>query len=169
MTKNASVRLSEIVDAMEMQAEGSHQFLHLATGEIYYISDEEFDYAKQEEPLDHIPDWQIESVERAKTILSTEEYLALPSTFDIHEYAIMERFCLSITDDALRDKMYNAIKGSGAFRRFKENIFYHNIEQDWYQFREEAFYKIAVDWCNDNKIPFIDDRNKEKSFKNSSQ
>ena len=159
---NATVHLREIVDAMEMQTEQSHQFLHLATGEIYYITDEEFDYAEEEEPLDHIPDWQIESVERAKNILTTEEYLALPSKFDIHEYAIMERFCLSISDDALREKMYNAIKGSGAFRHFKENIFYHNIEQDWYQFKEEALYEIAVDWCNDNKIPFVDHRDSEK-------
>ncbi|UCE04655.1 MAG: hypothetical protein JSW07_13635 [bacterium] len=51
----------------------------------------------------------------------------------------MERFCLSLDDDKLRKDMYYSIKGGGAFQRFKQNIRRFNIEDDWYEFRDNAF------------------------------
>jgi len=30
----------------------------------------------------------------------------------------------------------------------------NGIEEDWYSFRQEAFEKIAIDWLEDNKIPY---------------
>jgi len=154
----ATVNLSNIVECMEQQTEELHQYLHVVSGKIFPISDEEFLYAEDEEALDDIPDWQRELVELANKILSTNEYIQLPDQSDIHEYSIMERFCLSLADEKLRADMYNSIKGSGAFRRFKENIHHYNIQDDWYQFREAAFFDLAADWCKKHEIPFVDDR-----------
>jgi len=90
--------------------------------------------------------------------LETDDYISLPSKFDIHEYEIMERFCLSITDDEIRERMYRSIKGSGAFRRFKDNIQRNNRVEDWYKYREEAIKQIAIDWCEENDIEFTEQR-----------
>ena len=35
----------------------------------------------------------------------------------------MERFCLSQTDDRVRERLLDAISGKGAFRRFKDLAF----------------------------------------------
>lgn len=78
----------------------------------------------------------------------------MPSEFDIHEYRIMERFCLSLENDKLRDIMYYSIKGKGAFRRFKNNIRKYNLEQDWYEYRDEALRTIAIEWCEENGIEY---------------
>ncbi len=153
----ATVKLSDIVDGMEMQHQEMHQYLHVPSGKIYPISDEEFQYAENEEPLDDIPDWQRESVEIADRILSTDDYLVLPDQFEIHEYAIMERFCLTLSDINISEDIYHSIKGSGAFRRFKDKIHHYGIQDDWYKFKEAAFYEIALDWCKTNEVPFIDD------------
>lgn len=86
-----------------------------------------------------------------------DDYIPLPSSFDIHEYHIMERFCLSITDDKLRDTMSGSIRGRGAFRRFKDNMRRYNIEEDWYKYRDEALKQIAIEWCEENDIDFTDE------------
>lgn len=41
------------------------------------------------------------------------------------------------------EKMESAIRGSGAFRRFKDSIMHYGIEKDWYDFLEEAHRRIA--------------------------
>jgi hypothetical protein len=83
--------------------------------------------------------------------------LSLPSQFDIHEYEIMERFCLSLEDERLSDELLYQIRGSGAFRRFNEAIYRYGIEQDWFQFKEQAYGEIAIAWLEDHGIAYIND------------
>ncbi len=66
----------------------------------------------------------------------------------------MEEFCLSIKDKRLSDIMYDSIKGSGAFRRFRNNIQKYNIENDWYKFKDKAMKDIAIEWCEGNNIDY---------------
>jgi len=46
------------------------------------------------------------------------------------------------------------IKGSGAFRRFKNAIHEKGIEKAWYEFRSEALEKIAIEWLEENGISY---------------
>lgn len=57
----------------------------------------------------------------------------------------------------IRDILYYSIKGSGAFRRFKDNIYKYNIEEEWYKFRDEAIKQIVIEWCEDNEINYIEE------------
>jgi Uncharacterised protein family (UPF0158). len=111
---------------------------------------------QRHEQLEDFPEWQRENIKLAGEILESDEYLQLPDKFEINEYHIMEEFCLSINDEGLRERMYYSIKGSGAFRRFKENIRKYGIEDDWYRFRDAKIKEIATEWCEYHKIPFID-------------
>jgi len=135
---NKPVKLEDIIDGIEMQTDESSSYLNIKTGEVVIISDEESSAAEEDKPIDSFPEWQHELINKAKEILHSNDYISLPSKFDIHEYSIMEKFCLSITDDQLRDLLYYSIKGSGAFRRFKDNVYKYNLEEEWYKFRDEA-------------------------------
>jgi len=148
------VDLDEIIHGMESQSYEMRSFLNMKTGEIVLITDEEFSAAEDDEPLERFPDWQRESIMIAREVLEEDYYISLPSQFDIHEYSIMERFCLSIDDDDLQDIMCSSIKGSGAFRRFKDNIHRYHIAEDWYKYRDEAIKRIAIEWCEDNGIRY---------------
>lgn len=157
------VKLSEIVDAMDMQTDESSHYLNPETGEITYITDEEISYAENDRPLEEIPEWQRPVVEAAKEIFDdSEKHIQLPDKFEIHEYRIMEDFCLSISEERVRNEMYFSIKGRGAFRMFKQNIRRFDLEKDWYRFREAEFYRIARDWCEYNEIEYVDDEKIEK-------
>jgi hypothetical protein len=76
--------------------------------------------------------------------------------FEIHEYSIMERFCLSVDDEDIRDDLCDAIRGRGAFRRFKDRIQAYGIAEDWYRYRDEALREIAMAWCEEHDIPYTE-------------
>jgi hypothetical protein len=65
---------------------------------------------------------------KAKEVISSDDYLPLPSKFDIHEYHIMEEFCYSVVDEKIRRVLSDKIRGSGAFRRFKDAICKYEFE-----------------------------------------
>src|SRR5215470_15566188 len=114
------VKLSDIVEGLEFQADESFSYLNTATGEVVSVTTEELRAAENEEPLEDFPEWQHDAIRIAKDIVETDHYLPLPDRFEIHEYQIMERFCLAVDDDDMRDDLCDAIRGRGAFSRFKD-------------------------------------------------
>jgi hypothetical protein len=73
---------------------------------------------------------------------------------------MMESFCVSIPDEKLSNTLLYKIRGSGAFRRFKDTIYRHNIEQDWFSFRDNAYKEIAIEWLEDKGLAYTDDLTK---------
>jgi hypothetical protein len=143
---NKPVKLGEIIDAMDSQSDETTAYLNKETGELVLLSEEEFSAAEEKLALE------------AERILEDDEgrYIALPSKFDIDEYRMMERFALSV-DDKFSAELLVAVKGKGAFRRFKDRVAGLGIEKDWYKFRDEKFKELAIEWCEANKVEYLDD------------
>jgi hypothetical protein len=152
------ISLRDFVGEMQMLSDEHHAYLNKVTGEFIVISDDDFRMAESGE-TDELAEWQDEVVQDAKKVLSSDDYLEIPSKFDIHEYEIMERFCLSIPDVEVSDVLLGEIRGSGAFRRFKDTIYHYGIEQDWFKFRDDAYKEIAISWLESNGLPYKDDLN----------
>ena len=149
--------MSEIIGVIDTQPEGSAAYVNKKTGEIVAPNEESFTAAENEEPLEEYPEWQQEDIKAAREILDHEEdYLELPTRFDVNEYRIMEKFCLSVEDREASEALYEAIKGRGAFRRFKDTVSRLNLADEWYQYRDQAIRQIAIDWCEFHKIRFIE-------------
>jgi hypothetical protein len=156
-TMNKPVKLSGIIDAMDSLSDETSVYLNKETGELVLLSDEEWNAAEEKHPLVSYPEWQRSLIHEAGRILEDDEgrYIALPSKFDIDEYHMMERFALSV-DDKISAELLAAIKGKGAFRRFKDKVAGFGIEQDWYKFRDAKYKELAIDWCEANNIAYID-------------
>lgn len=152
-----TVKLKDIIDEMEIQSDFHSSYLNKKTGEIVMVTDDYFRVAEDEDDLSDYPEWEQEAIKLAGEVLESDDYIELPTKFDINEYSIMEKFCLSLNDEELSDKMYHSIKGKGAFQRFKDNIYEYGIEEDWFKYRREAFKRIAIDWCEDNNIPYVEE------------
>ncbi|OPX85413.1 MAG: hypothetical protein A4E52_01650 [Pelotomaculum sp. PtaB.Bin013] len=156
------VKLQDIIDEMEMQMDECHKYLNTETGEIITVSSEELGIAEESEEDDDFseyPDWQRDSVDQALDVVmnwGNGKYIELPDKWDIHEYSIIEAFCGSVSNDRISNALYSAIQGRGAFRRFKDAIRRYDIEDSWYKFRDEAFKKLAVEWCEENNIPNVE-------------
>jgi hypothetical protein len=151
------VFLREFVDQMDVPVEAS-VYLNRLTGKYLAMTDEDIAAAESDDPADDesLPDWQRELMSEIREAIASDDWLALPSKFDIDEYRIMEAFSSSLAGEAQRRDFLDAIRGSGAFRRFKQKVHAHGIEKDWYQFRDEALRRIAVDWLEANEIAFAE-------------
>lgn len=79
-----------------------------------------------------------------------KRFFRLPTKFDIHEYGIMEDFVRSLPEGGMQNSMENAIRGKGAFRRFKNNLRRYAVEEQWDNFQEKAYLEIAGEWCEDH-------------------
>lgn len=148
------VKLKAIIEEIDIQSDEHSSYLNKKTGEVFTIGIEEMASAEEELPLEDFPGWQQEIIQRAKDILDTEDFIPLPSKFDINDWEIMESFCDSVADPALGKLLHSSIRGGGAFRRFKEMIREHKVEDKWYEFREEALREILIDWCENNGIDY---------------
>jgi hypothetical protein len=151
------VSLREIVDHLSFTTDEAITYLNKETGEVVTVSKEDLAQAEEGDDTENYPDWQREAVRAAGAILDSDAYVALPSQFDIHEYAIIQDFCYSIADEELQSILLDEIHGAGAFRRFKNAIHQYGIAEDWYAFRDRALKEIAVDWLGDNNIAYTDD------------
>ena len=152
------VSLREFIDEMQTANAEVQSYLNRVTGEFGIVTIENASIVEDESDWSDYNDWQQKMLEETDTILSAPEiWLKLPSQWDIHEYAIMQDFCGTIEEERLADTLFRAIRGSGAFRRFKDTVYRHHLEDHWFSFRLQAFKEIAIDWLEENELAFQDD------------
>ncbi len=139
---------------MEEQTDESHSYLNKTTGEVVLITDDNIEVVQSEEDWSDYQDWEQEELQQTKEVLGSDDYIELPSKFDIHEYTIMERFCNSVENQRLRYELLSRIQGSGAFRRFKEAIYRNGIQDAWFRYKQEELEAIAINWLQANEIEY---------------
>src|SRR5271169_2601996 len=153
----AEVKLDVIIEALEMADDSISSYLDVETGEVRSITEEEFDLAEDPETvIEDLPDWQHEAVELARSIQAHEgkRYLPLPDKFDVHEWAIMDRFSETLKDAQLRKDFHGGIRGEGAFRLFKRLLTEYNLWDAWNRFKRVELRQMAIQWCEENGITF---------------
>jgi len=144
------VPLHLIFDAIESANDVYDQYLDTKEMNVIMLPNLNSDFAEIED----------EDEELLERIENDEEhrYLALPSEFDIHEYAIMEDYINELDDNGLARRLAGAIRGRGAFRRFKNILIEQGKIQSWYDYRDQYYWQFARKWCQTHDIEFVDDQ-----------
>ena len=130
------VKLEDIIEAME--------FANMET---------EYYYDTQNEKVLMLFDEMVDGEDNPELF---EDYIPLPGQYDINEYRIMEEFVYELPAGKNQDVLARTIQGRGAFRRFKDKLYDLNLEKHWYQYRDEAYEKIATQWCERYKIDIVE-------------
>jgi len=155
MTNKAKIK--DIIEELEMQIDGYRSFIKISTAEVFSVAEEDLIDAEDENPIDDLHDWQIENLEIAKEIVENfEDFKELPSKYEIDEYKMIKDFCLTVKDEKIQNILLITIEGKGAFRRFKDAVIELNIEIDWYSYRDSRYKELAIAWCQNNDIEYID-------------
>lgn len=153
-----TIKLHDVVEALDSAAEEHVYYLDKRTGEIILLTSEELQAAEEDELISEYPDWQRDSILKAREVLSnSEDFFQLPDQFDVREYKLMEDFCLAFEDRRIGQELLRLIKGSGAFWRFKNAIHELSVENAWYEFKRGQLEKIAIEWMEENEIPYSRD------------
>jgi hypothetical protein len=150
------VRLTDIVEALEIHCREVASFVDLDTGKVETVTVDILGMAEEAEDGDppELLDWQEDEWELAKRIVSTGRFLSLPSHSEIDDWSLMEEFSASVDSDRVRKDLLASIRGSGAFRRFKDAIRRHGVEESWFAFRKDALTHIAIAWCKENHLSY---------------
>jgi hypothetical protein len=155
MTNKAKIK--DIIEELEMQIDGYRSFIKIRTGEVFSVAEDDLIDAEDEKSIDDLQDWQIENLEIANEIVENfEEYKELPSKYEIDEYKMIKDFCLTVKDEKIQNILLITIEGKGAFRRFKDAAIELNIDMDWYSYRDRRYKDLAIAWCQNNDIEYID-------------
>ncbi|RCW78896.1 uncharacterized protein UPF0158 [Halanaerobium sp. DL-01] len=159
------VNLEDVLEALELRTRESNYFYYKKTGEVFMIMDDELRAGEEDPDLDKFPEWQRENIKAAVDIISTndyirsfpkiyfqaakngespDDYIRLPDDYEIDDYSIMEDFCYSVEDEELREELLYAIRGNGAFRMFKDKIYQYDLEDQWYDYKDQRYKDIAI-------------------------
>lgn len=90
-----------------------------------------------------------------------DNIIPLPSKRDINDYENMEKYIAQLSDERAAEWLANAIKGKGAFRRFRATLDRFNLEDDWYDFLDERHRQSAIEWCEKYGIAYDEDHPEE--------
>ena len=153
----AEVELDVIIEALEMADDSISSYLDAETGEVHSITEEEFDLAEDPQTaMEDLPNWQREAVTLARGIQKQEgkRYMALPDKFDVHEWAMMDRFSMTLRDAQMRNDFHGGIRGAGAFRLFKHLLTEYGLWNAWNRFKQVELRQMAIEWCKENGITY---------------
>jgi hypothetical protein len=145
------VSVLEVVDALELAADEMSGYVNRATGEVRALLYEELHLAEKH-PDEGMPDWQQQLVREVRKVLASQDWLELPSTFDVHEWELMKSFGQSLSSPAHREAIMDSIHGSGAFRMFKSAIRRHGLEDAWFSFRRRVLEEMAKSWLEEHGL-----------------
>jgi hypothetical protein len=167
MKRKVEVDLEELAIALDSDFPELRQYLDLETGRIIAVMDEmaqELDEIYEEiydedgnraVTLEEVlqqrndPDWQKEMILEADRIEREygTRYIRVERDDPYSDYRDMERFIGTVEDARLRERLWNAIQGRGAFRRFKDLLARHpQAEEAWFEFKDARLRKRVANW-----------------------
>lgn len=151
---SAVIKLSDLIETMEALDDESELFINSRNGEILVFSEEEITIAEGGDNPDHFPQWQRETIELANEALDSDDFIEMGAAHEIDDYAMMRDFCDSISDAVISDQLHAAIRGRGAFRHFSQSVEQHNLMEQWFAFKREAYKRAAIQWCEEHNINY---------------
>ena len=159
------VSLRGMVEELQMVSNETRTYLNKVTGEFFTIDTFGLDFIEtgEDEDMEESPDWQWEYYRKVREVESSDDYLMLPDSFEIHEYQIMQDFCSTIPDENTSGLFLDMLHGSGAFRRFKDLIYRYGIENEWFAYKDQAYKKIAIAWLEGEGLAYRDDMKRAQS------
>ncbi|MBN1812076.1 MAG: hypothetical protein JXA14_09600 [Anaerolineae bacterium] len=167
--RKVKVNLDELSAAFEIKMMEADNYLDLETGEVVMVTDEArsdleeiYDEIYDEDgnrlvPLvnylqqrDDFQDWYKDMLVTADLVEQHygERFLSIDPGESHDDYRDMERFIgREVESDRLREQLWEAIQGRGAFCRFKDLLARHpDLEQRWYAFKAKRVEQRMLEW-----------------------
>jgi hypothetical protein len=153
------ISLSILVDELQAVPSSGRAYLNRVSGEIVTLLGEDMDIDAdlEEGDLTDDNDWHYDLLKERQRVLSSSDFLPLPDRFEIDEHHMMQRFCYTLDDYLIRDKLMKSIHKKGSFRRFKNAIDEFQLREDWFEFKALGYKEAAVSWLDEHEIPYEDD------------
>jgi hypothetical protein len=131
--------MGELASSFESADYERSYFLDFETGELKLVLE---DIVEQEEDIQD-------------TDSKLERYARVPSIETSDAYQDMVDFVESVRDERLRELLFVALDGSGAFRRFKDVLLScPNEREAWFAFKGERMLERARQWLTEMGVDY---------------
>ncbi|KAB2902357.1 MAG: hypothetical protein F9K27_17030 [Anaerolineae bacterium] len=159
MKRKLAINMQELTFAFD-HSEDTKFYLDLETGTAVSVSEDTLftlenlpadDDDDLETALQQQDEWQQDDLREAMQIQEGmgTRYLEIPS-MDSHEgYEDMVDFIATLEDNHLAELLSVAIRGQGAFRRFKDVLYdYPEARERWFHFKDEQMQRRVLRWLD---------------------
>ena len=156
--KKLKADLEEIAMFMDNQDRyDQNYYLDTETGETVTTPEELMRSLKDGESLEDLPAWELELVDVAREILAeSPRYVEIPMRPSYEGYDLMIEFAEGVKDPKLQRDLQYALRGKGAFRRFKDRLRdYPDVEKEWFAFRDAGDRGYVKEWLESIGIEAI--------------
>src|SRR5262249_41211727 len=174
--RKLTIDLAELALAFDNSSWEMTYYFDLDTGDVVLVTDEtrselnaiykQIDQAGDEqtqfgEALRRrgLPDWMQAAVREADQVEQGfgTRYVEVPRSDSNEGYRDMEAFIDTVHDRRIQYRLWDAINGRGAFRRFKDVLAGHPGERErWFAFKDERMRQHVLEWPGGGKIKHID-------------
>ena len=155
------VNLIELVDAFQGISDDDtyRGFVDKRDGRIYSFEARHLAIAGFYLDGDDCEGCPAEQFEIDKARESTDRYdrefvVPFPDKYEMRDYDIMEEYAEAQPDVRIAHQLRCAIRGKGAFRKFREAVTRFGFLDDWYAYRDSAMLERARRWCVRNGIDY---------------
>ncbi len=149
--------LRAVVDRLASVGDDETTFVDRGTGGLVTLGDELVANLGADEPLDEALDFTEAELEDLRRKLRTRALLPLPTKAETKEFQLQERFCAGLAEGPQREQMLKVMRGQTGFRSFQGAVARLDIAEQWQQYRDTAFARVAIIWLERNKLPFDHD------------
>jgi hypothetical protein len=180
--RQCRITLKELAEAFDMASDDATSFLDLETGEVFFVTG---DTARELERIyeslpsslanasddeqraalitalenEGLPGWLYDQILETDAIDRARDtrYVALPEADSHADYGDMEAFVETVPDSRFQSRLDRAIRGRGAFRRFRDELLDEPAERErWFAFKHERLRERAREWLADEGIELIE-------------
>jgi hypothetical protein len=118
--------------------------------------------------LSGLPEWQQTEVENARRVLRAfgslpeeegseaiepDRYVPIPQIETHDAYQAMVDFAETVRSTHMRDLLAVALRGKGAFRRFKDALANHPVERErWFEFERQRERETIEEWAREQGV-----------------
>ena len=132
------VKLSDILEAFEMNDRYSEYFIDKETGEVVQINDMMMTADEKEEVCDR---------------LDEHGFYRLPSSYDIRDFDLMGGFIDTLSGSS-RSRLLEAVSNRHPFSSFKNELRKLHMEEKWYAFQADSYKRMAINWCKEHDVEY---------------
>lgn len=137
-----TIRLQQVIQAIEEADDVFTSFWDTKTGETVYLADSLMT-GEMERPL------PLRSKTHRNGIFDSQVSTRSIST-------VSWRTSLISSLPERHEELAYTIRGKGAFRRFKQSVRYHGLEQRWYDYLAETYRELAIRWCAEKGLEYVE-------------
>ena len=140
-----TIPLKQVIQAIKEASEVFTSFWDTKTGKTVYLADSLMtDLTEEDKAL------------AAEMENTPERFLRFPTKYEIHQCRIIEDFIAQLSPGKAQEELAYTIREKGAFRRFKQSVRCHGLEQRWYNYLAEAYRELAIRWCAEEGLEYTE-------------